>query len=55
MRNNLLLICLVSTISFLSSCGSQYETSSITGWDYNDPRNGGFEKRSFSEQETGPG
>jgi len=55
MRNNLLIICLVSTISFLSSCGSQYETSSITGWDYNDPRNGGFEKRSFSEQETGPG
>ena len=56
MRNNLnYLIYSIFAIYFLSSCGSQYETSSITGWDYNDPRNGGFEKRSFSEQETGPG
>ena len=53
MRNYL--IYSIFAIYFLSSCGSQYETSSITGWDYNDPRNGGFEKRSFTEQETGPG
>lgn len=34
------------------SCG--YEQSSITGWNYNDPRNGGFQKVPFIEQETGP-
>ena len=56
MKNNLnYLVYFIFATYFLSSCGSQYETSSITGWDYNDPRNGGFEKRSFSEQETGPG
>ena len=56
MKNNLnYLLYFIFATYFLSSCGSQYETSSITGWDYNDPRNGGFEKRSFSEQETGPG
>jgi formylglycine-generating enzyme required for sulfatase activity len=37
------------------SCGKNYETSSITGWDYNNPKNGGFQKVPFSEQETGPG
>ena len=38
-----------------SSCGTEYETSSITGWDYNNPKNGGFQKVPYSEQETGPG
>ncbi|MEM9022851.1 MAG: gliding motility lipoprotein GldJ [Bacteroidota bacterium] len=37
---------------FLVSCG--YEKSSITGWNYNDSKNGGFEKAPFEEQETGP-
>lgn len=37
---------------FLLSCG--YEKSSITGWNYNDPKNGGFQKVPFEEQETGP-
>ena len=32
-----------------------YERSSVTGWDYNNPKNGGFEKAPFEEQETGPG
>jgi gliding motility-associated lipoprotein GldJ len=31
------------------------ESSSATGWDYNNPENGGFEKAQFVEQETGPG
>ena len=31
------------------------ETSSSTGWSYNDPKNGGFEKIPYTEQETGPG
>ncbi|REJ81175.1 MAG: gliding motility lipoprotein GldJ [Bacteroidetes bacterium] len=38
---------------FLSSCGK--EKSSVTGWNYNDPKNGGFEVVPYDEQETGPG
>jgi formylglycine-generating enzyme len=37
---------------FMASCG--YERSSITGWNYNDPNSGGFQKLPFEEQETGP-
>ena len=37
----------------LFSC--QQERSPITGWAYNDPTNGGFEKVPYEEQETGPG
>lgn len=36
-----------------SAC--KYETSSVTGWDYNSPVNGGFQKVPYEEQETGPG
>jgi formylglycine-generating enzyme required for sulfatase activity len=36
-----------------SSC--QFEKSGATGWNYNDSKNGGFEKTAFEEQETGPG
>jgi formylglycine-generating enzyme required for sulfatase activity len=35
------------------SCGT--ERSPVTGWSYNDPDNGGFEKMPYEEQETGPG
>ncbi|MCC6181540.1 MAG: SUMF1/EgtB/PvdO family nonheme iron enzyme [Bacteroidia bacterium] len=35
------------------SCGT--ERSPVTGWSYNDPDNGGFEKVPYEEQETGPG
>ena len=35
------------------SCGT--ERSPVTGWSYNDPYNGGFEKMPYEEQETGPG
>ncbi|MCI5057138.1 MAG: SUMF1/EgtB/PvdO family nonheme iron enzyme, partial [Flavobacteriales bacterium] len=35
-----------------SSCNK--ERSSTTGWAYNDPRNGGFEKAPYENQETGP-
>jgi gliding motility-associated lipoprotein GldJ len=37
----------------LSSCSP--ERSSSTGWEYNNPVNGGFEKVDEHEQETGPG
>lgn len=42
----------VMILATMFSCG--YEQSSITGWNYNDPRNGGFQKVPFIEQETGP-
>jgi len=41
-------------LSFVAvSCGT--ERSPVTGWSYNDPDNGGFEKMPYEEQETGPG
>ena len=36
----------------VGSCG--YESSSVTGWDYNNKENGDFQKLPFVEQETGP-
>ncbi|MEX2379521.1 MAG: SUMF1/EgtB/PvdO family nonheme iron enzyme [Vicingaceae bacterium] len=44
---------LFGAILVLSSCSK--ENSSTTGWAYNDPDNGGFEKVPYVEQETGPG
>jgi len=41
------------TIFFLGSCAQDESTS--TGWKYNKTENGGFEKKDFEEQETGPG
>ncbi len=44
----------IASVCFLAvSCG--YEKSRITGWNYNDPNNGGFEKVPYAQQETGPG
>lgn len=39
--------------AILVSCSQ--ERSPATGWAYNDPANGGFEKPPYEEQETGPG
>jgi formylglycine-generating enzyme len=39
----------------LSACSKKFEQSSTTGWDYNNPENGGFEVTHNTEQETGPG
>ncbi|MGM0497918.1 MAG: gliding motility lipoprotein GldJ [Bacteroidota bacterium] len=45
----------------ITSCGSQGggeklgNTSPTTGWNYNDPENGGFEVNTDYEQEAGPG
>ncbi len=44
---------ILAVILMSSSCGR--ETSSTTGWEYNNPEWGGFEKREYTEQETGPG
>ena len=40
-------------VSILASC--QKETSTSTGWEYNNVDNGGFDKADFEEQRTGPG
>lgn len=40
--------------AFIASSCSR-EASSTTGWDYNNPRTGGFQKVPFVDQETGPG
>ena len=37
----------------LASCAR--EASSSTGWNYNDPRTGGFQRVPYIDQETGPG
>jgi formylglycine-generating enzyme len=44
---------LLAAVVLLSSC--YREKSNVTGWNYNDPANGGFEVISYTEQETGPG
>ncbi|MBL4668587.1 MAG: SUMF1/EgtB/PvdO family nonheme iron enzyme [Flavobacteriales bacterium] len=48
------LILLMLAIPLLfTSC--KKESSSATGWNYNNPNNGGFQKIPYFEQETGPG
>ena len=56
------LILAVSCLFILGSCSnsskksSNSKSSSTTGWDYNNSKNGGFEVNSkFKEQQTGPG
>lgn len=44
---------LTAGAAVLSAC--QFEKSGATGWNYNDSKNGGFEKVGFEEQENGPG
>src|ERR1035437_1119135 len=44
---------LFSGILVLVSCAK--ERSPITAWEYNQPKNGGFEVVPYEEQETGPG
>lgn len=44
---------LVVSIVMLGSC--KKEASRSTGWEYNNPKNGGFEVRPYAAQQTGPG
>jgi len=50
-------IAILSFIMILSSCGlfGPKERSHSTGWEYNNPENGGFEVSSAAAQQTGPG
>jgi gliding motility-associated lipoprotein GldJ len=47
------LFVLVAAGLMLIGCGR--ERSNTTGWEYNNPRNGGFQKVPYFDQETGPG
>ncbi len=42
-----------AAVAIAASCGKP--KSSATGWEYNNPDNGGFEVVPYDEQETGPG
>jgi len=48
-----LALTLLAVPMLMTSC--KKESSSATGWNYNDPKNGGFQKIPYLEQETGPG
>ena len=51
MRNKFLLL---AGITIIFGCGK--EKSKTTGWNYNDPKHGGFEvSANFTEQQTPPG
>jgi sulfatase modifying factor 1 len=52
MKKTVRILGIAATIT-LASCA--HERSSVTGWNYNDPKNGGFEVMPYEEQETGPG
>lgn len=46
-------LALFGAVVVFSSC--EKSNSGATGWSYNDPKNGGYEKPEYIEQETGPG
>jgi gliding motility-associated lipoprotein GldJ len=45
----------VFTLFMLSTSCSSNKRSRTTGWEYNNPKNGGFEVSDYTEQLTGPG
>ncbi len=49
----IIFITAVASFMLVTSCGKP--RSRTTGWDYNNPTNGGFQVVKFIEQETGPG
>ncbi len=54
MKNRFHLFLVVALgVMFFASC--KHEVSNTTGWNYNDPRFGGFQNHPEYQQETGPG
>lgn len=53
------LLAIISIAVLMTSCkgifGTKNKVSPTTGWEYNNPENGGFEVSKVDEQETGPG
>ena len=58
-RNLVSFTLLTALVLLVASCGifggKGKGASPTTGWNYNDPDNGGFEVKQAVEQETGPG
>lgn len=52
-NQNMFALLAVAGVFTLQSCTK--DNSTATGWEYNDPKNGGFLNVAYSEQETGPG
>ena len=53
--NKLVLVVVgIASLAILTSCGSK-QTSRTTGWEYNNPENGGFEVADAPSQIAGPG
>ncbi|HRG54361.1 MAG TPA: SUMF1/EgtB/PvdO family nonheme iron enzyme [Bacteroidia bacterium] len=46
---------LVAFIGIVALASCSKERSPVTAWEYNNPKNGGFEVVPYEEQETGPG
>ncbi len=55
MRINRFFQVIALAAAILMVAGCKKEASRSTGWEYNNPKNGGFEKRQFTDQQTGPG
>jgi formylglycine-generating enzyme len=53
--SKLILLAALAQALVYSSCNNSGKKSAVTGWKYNDPKWGGFEKAKFKDQETGPG
>lgn len=53
MQFSKLLFAVVIGLGLMASCAK--DRSSNTGWEFNNPNNGGFQKVPFVDQETGPG
>ena len=53
--NTSIIVAIIALTGIVFTGCYKYEISSVTGWDYNNPRNGGFQKTPYAEQETGPG
>ncbi len=53
-KTGFLLLGVAATLS-LASCQKKYAKSSATGWDYNNPKWGGFYVAQNKEEQTGPG
>jgi gliding motility-associated lipoprotein GldJ len=52
-KKTFLKLFVAAIILFFASC--KKDMSPATGWEYNQPKNGGFEVVPYAEQETGPG
>lgn len=49
------LILIVTLVFALNSCAKTKKNSRSTGWEYNQPENGGFEVAQYKNQDNGPG